>query len=109
MIEATENVEHELVSSGSSAGGNGADTAGDLAETAQEYGQRIAGAASRASDFVTEKVQVLGDKIKELQNKDLGEVVDDAKDFARRKPGQAILISAAAGLVLGLLLRSGRK
>ena len=108
MSEITENVEHELVST-SSAGGNGADTAGGLAETAQEYGQRIASAASRASDFVSDRVQLVGEKIKELQNKDLGQVVDDAKDFARRKPGQAILISAAAGLVLGLLLRSGRK
>jgi ElaB/YqjD/DUF883 family membrane-anchored ribosome-binding protein len=31
--------------------------------------------------------------------------VEDAKQFAREKPGQAILISAAAGIVLGLLLR----
>ena len=35
--------------------------------------------------------------------------VEDAKEFARQKPGQTILISAAIGLVLGLVLRGGRK
>jgi ElaB/YqjD/DUF883 family membrane-anchored ribosome-binding protein len=78
-------------------------------ETAREYGRRIAEGASQARDFVTEKATVVGDKIKQLQNKDLNEVVDDAKDYARRKPGHAILISAAAGLVLGLLLRGARR
>jgi ElaB/YqjD/DUF883 family membrane-anchored ribosome-binding protein len=78
-------------------------------ETAREYGRRIAEGASHARDFVSEKATVVGDKIKELQNKDLTEVVDDAKDYARKNPGHAILISAAAGLVLGLLLRGVRR
>ena len=33
----------------------------------------------------------------------------EPKEFARQKPGQTILISAAVGLVLGLILKSGRK
>jgi len=78
-------------------------------ETAREYGRRIAEGATHARDFVSEKATVVGDKIKELQNKDLNEVVDDAKQYARKNPGQAILISAAAGLVLGLLLRGLRR
>ena len=41
------------------------------------------------------------DKIKELQNADLGEIAESAKDYARQNPGQAILISAAAGLLVG--------
>ena len=80
-----------------------------LSETAQEYGHKFAEVATQARDFVSEKATVVGDKIKELQNKELGEVVDNAKDYARKNPGQAILISAAAGLVLGLLLRGGRR
>jgi ElaB/YqjD/DUF883 family membrane-anchored ribosome-binding protein len=36
-------------------------------------------------------------------------LVEDAKEFARKKPGQTILISAAVGLVLGLLLKGGRR
>ena len=49
------------------------------------------------------------EKIKNFQGKNFNEIADEAKDYARRKPGQAILISAAAGLVLGFLLRNGRR
>ena len=97
----------------STGGGTGAGTATGLAATAQEYGQKIAGAASTAAstakDFVTDKVSVVGDKITDLRNKDFGEVANDAKEYARQNPGQAILISAAAGLVLGLLIRGSRR
>ena len=94
-------------------GGAGAGTATGLAATAQEYGQKIAGAASTAKDYVTDKVSVvsdkIGDKITDLRNKDFSEVANDAKEYARQNPGQAILISAAAGLVLGLLIRGSRR
>jgi ElaB/YqjD/DUF883 family membrane-anchored ribosome-binding protein len=93
----------------SAGGGAGAGTATGLAQTAQEYGQKIAGAASTARDYVTDKVGVVGDKIGELRNKDFGEVANDAKEYARQNPGQALLISAAAGFVLGLLIRGSRR
>jgi len=101
-------------SSGSSIGGvgagsGGAATATALSQTAQEYGHKISEAATQAKDYVSDKVSVVGDKIKELQNADLGEITENAKDYARKNPGQAILISAAAGLVLGLLLRGIRR
>lgn len=86
--------------------GTGAATA--LSQTAHDYGQKISDAASHAKDFVSDKVSVVGDKIKDLQNADLGELAENAKEYARRKPGQAILISAAAGLILGLLVRGRR-
>lgn len=89
--------------------GTGAGTATALSQTAQDYGQKISEAATQAKDFVTDKVSVVGDKIKELQNADLAEVAENAKDYARKNPGQAILISAAAGLLLGLILRGGRR
>jgi ElaB/YqjD/DUF883 family membrane-anchored ribosome-binding protein len=79
-----------------------------LSQTAQDYGQKITDAASQARDFVSDKVSVVGDKLKDLQNADVGELAENAKDYARRKPGQAILISAAAGLLLGLILRGRR-
>jgi len=82
---------------------------GDLKMQAQEYGQKIQDAASQAKDFASEKFAAAGDKFKELQGKDLKELIEDAKEFARQKPGQTILISAAVGLVLGLLFRSGRR
>lgn len=81
----------------------------ELAQTTHEYGRKLAEAASRASDYVGDKVSVVGDKIRDLQNKDINEIADEAKDYARQNPGRAILISAAAGLVLGLLLRGVRR
>ena len=81
----------------------------EFSDTANEYGRKIADAASRATDYIEEKAGVVGEKLKNLQGKDLREIADEAKDYARRKPGQAILISAAAGLVLGFLLRNGRR
>ncbi|MFM9904779.1 MAG: hypothetical protein ACKVQJ_09440 [Pyrinomonadaceae bacterium] len=82
---------------------------GELKMQAQEYGQRIQDAAAKAKDFANEKFAQAGDKFKEFSNKDPKELVEDAKEFARQKPGQTILISAAIGLVLGLILRSGRR
>ena len=82
---------------------------GDLKMKAQEYGQKIQDAAVKAKDFANEKFSQAGDKLKDLQNKDAKELIEDAKEFARQKPGQTILISAAVGLVLGLLFRGGRK
>jgi ElaB/YqjD/DUF883 family membrane-anchored ribosome-binding protein len=89
-------------------GGTGTGTAAALAHTAQQYGEKISEVASQAKDFVSDKVSVVGDKLKELQNADLGEIAENAKDYARKNPGQAILISAAAGLLVGLIIRGRR-
>ena len=89
-------------------GSAGTGTAAALSQTAQDYGQKISQAASQAKDYVSDKVSVVGDKFKELQNADLGELAENAKEYARQKPGQALLISAAAGLLLGLIIRGRR-
>lgn len=89
-------------------GGGGQQTTG-IAATAQEYGQKIADAASTAKDYVADKMTPVYDKIKDIQNVDINEYATQAKDYARQNPGQAILISAAAGFVLGLLIRGSRR
>ena len=68
---------------------------------------RLAGGGHRhgpmqAKDFVTEKV-------KGLQNTDYQKVAEDARDYARQNPGQALLVSAAAGFLLGVLIRGSRR
>jgi ElaB/YqjD/DUF883 family membrane-anchored ribosome-binding protein len=88
--------------------GTGTAGAGTATGLAQEYGQKISEVATQARDYVTDKVSVVGEKIKDLQNADLGELAENAKDYARQNPGQAILISAAAGLLLGLIIRGRR-
>lgn len=92
---------------------NGEDKTGneymnDFKAQAQNYGQQFQDAAMKAKDFATEKFAVAGGKFKELQNKEPKELVEDAKEFARQKPGQALLVSAAVGLVMGLLFRGRR-
>jgi ElaB/YqjD/DUF883 family membrane-anchored ribosome-binding protein len=88
--------------------GTATGTATALSQTAQDYGQKISEAATHAKEYVSDKVTVVGDKLKELQSADIGEVAENAKEYARKNPGQAILISAAAGLILGLILRGRR-
>jgi ElaB/YqjD/DUF883 family membrane-anchored ribosome-binding protein len=77
----------------------------DFKSQAQEYGQKVQDAALKAKDYASEKFTVANEKFKELQNKDPKELVEEAKDYARKNPGQAILISAAAGLLIGWLLK----
>ena len=89
-------------------GTTGSGTGTALSQTAEDYGHKISEAATHAKDFVTDKVSVVGDKLKDLQNADLGELAENAKTYARQKPGQALLISAGVGLLLGLILRGRR-
>ena len=101
-----------LQTTGGTGAGTGTATAPareGIAATAQEYGQKIAEAATQAKDYVSDKVSVVGDKFKDLQNVDYKQVAEDAKQYARENPGQALLISAAAGFLLGLLLRGSRR
>jgi ElaB/YqjD/DUF883 family membrane-anchored ribosome-binding protein len=80
----------------------------DFKGQAQEYGQKFQDAAMKAKDFAGEKFTAANEKFKELQNKDPKVLVEDAKEYARQKPGQSLLIAAAAGLVIGLLLKGRR-
>lgn len=84
------------------------DSANNFKAQAQEYGQQFQDAAMKAKDYATEKFNQVSDKLKEFEGKDPKELVENAKEYARQKPGQALLVSAAVGLVLGLLLK-GRK
>jgi ElaB/YqjD/DUF883 family membrane-anchored ribosome-binding protein len=79
-----------------------------LAEPVAEYTEKISDAMSQAKDYLGDKVSTIGEKIRGLATDDLSELADKAKDFARQKPGQAILVSAAAGVLLGLILRGRR-
>ena len=78
---------------------------GDLKMQAQDYQQRFQDAAVKAKDFASEKFAQASDKFKELSNKEPKELIEEAKEFARQKPAQAIVVSAAVGLILGLLLK----
>ena len=85
-------------SHGESDSDNGGNTATD----------KIAEVVSQAKDYLGDKVNTVGGKIKDFATDDLSGLAEKAKDFARQNPGQAILVSAAAGVLLGLLVRGRR-
>jgi ElaB/YqjD/DUF883 family membrane-anchored ribosome-binding protein len=97
-------------------GGTGTGTAtatapsgGGIAGQAQEYGRKAQEYASQAKDYLSERASQVGDKLSDLRNADYTQMAENAKEYARQKPGQALLISAAAGFVIGLLLRGGSR
>lgn len=88
---------------------NTGDSAQDFKIQAQQYGQQALEGFNKAKGYAQEYGQQAVDKFRDLQGKDINQIAEEAKDFARRKPVQAIAISAAVGLVLGLVLRGGRR
>lgn len=118
--------ENDFGGTGSSTGGGGTSSGGGLSTTggaatgtatapagigerAKQYGQSVADAASTAREYITDKASVVGDKIQGLRDVDYAEYANQAKDYARQNPGQALLVAAAAGFVIGLLVRGGRR
>lgn len=98
------------LTTGSGGAGGGAATGATTGFLGQGggYGGRDASSATSttAKDYLSDKVSVAGEKLQDLRNVDYRQVAEEAKEYARQKPGQALLISAAAGFVLGILLRS---
>jgi ElaB/YqjD/DUF883 family membrane-anchored ribosome-binding protein len=94
-------------------GGAGAATAtapaSGIAGKAKEYGQTVVDAASQAKDYITDKAGPVVDKLQGLRDVDYQQYATQAKDYARQNPGQALLVAAAAGFVIGLLVRGGRR
>jgi ElaB/YqjD/DUF883 family membrane-anchored ribosome-binding protein len=90
--------------------GNGgiAKAASGLNEVAHQYTDKVSDAVSQAKDYLGDKVSTVSDKIKDFAANDLSALPEKAKDFARQNPGQAILVSAAAGVLLGLIVRGRR-
>lgn len=81
---------------------------GDLKMQAQEYGQKLQDAAVKARDYANQKFAQAGDKFKELQGKDPKEILEEAREYTRQQPGKALLISAAVGLLVGIIFRGRR-
>jgi ElaB/YqjD/DUF883 family membrane-anchored ribosome-binding protein len=60
---------------------------------------------SGVSDSVTQGV----DRIRQMDREDYEQAWQSVKTRASQNPGQTILISAAVGLVLGMMMRGGRR
>jgi ElaB/YqjD/DUF883 family membrane-anchored ribosome-binding protein len=98
-----------LTPSGGAATGAATAPASGITGKAKEYGQTVVDAASQAKDYITDKAGPVVDKLQDLRNVDYQQYATQAKDYARQNPGQALLVAAAAGFVIGLLARGGRR
>jgi ElaB/YqjD/DUF883 family membrane-anchored ribosome-binding protein len=96
------------LSTGGNTGGDNAKTPTGLTAVAHEYTDKISDAVSQAKDYLGEKASDVGGKIKEFATDDLSGLAEKAKDYTRQNPGQAILVAAAAGVLLGLFVRGRR-
>ena len=94
---------------GGTATGTATAPASGIGARAKEYGQTVADAATTAKEYITDKAGVVGEKIQGLREVDYAEYANQAKDYARQNPGQALIVAAAAGFVIGLLVRGGRR
>jgi len=94
---------------GGSAAGAATAPASGIAGKAKEYGQTVVDAASQAKDYLSDKAAPVVDKLQGLRDVDYQQYATQAKDYARQNPGQALLVAAAAGFVIGLLARGGRR
>ena len=74
--------------------------------------ERVKKASSRAGDAAREGYGAAREKLGhgyERARKDLDQLVGDVNVYVRDNPGRAVLIAAAAGFVLGFLLRRDRR
>ena len=94
---------------GGGAAGTATAPATGIAGKAKEYGQTVVDAASQAKDYLSDKAAPVVDKLQGLRDVDYQQYATQAKDYARQNPGQALLVAAAAGFVIGLLARGGRR
>lgn len=56
-------------------------------------------------DYARSAAKGMQDAAEKLDNKDIGELGEDAKEFVRKSPGVAVAMAAAAGFVLARLFR----
>ncbi len=87
---------------------NGQQKAGQgLADVAQQLRTMVEGGGSTPSGPAADLVRQAGDKLEELatwvQDREPGDLVQEVRAFARRKPGVFLLGAALAGVVAGRL------
>jgi hypothetical protein len=87
---------------------NGQQKAGEgLSGIAQQLRTMVEGGGETPSGPAADLVRQAGDKLEELaswvQDREPGELVDEVRAFARRKPGVFLLGAAVAGVVAGRL------
>lgn len=74
---------------------------GDELRSMADHGQD----GGTASSLVNQAAQRAGSAAEWLDNRDPGSLLDEVKDFARRRPGTFLAVAAGAGLLVGRMTR----
>jgi ElaB/YqjD/DUF883 family membrane-anchored ribosome-binding protein len=96
---------------GSSPGVPTVEAAGDQSTTEQlgAAGRPIGTGVERAGGLMKDAVDKTREKVAEYRDKRFEQVSQDVAEYTRSQPVPALLMAAGVGLVLGMLLSSGRR
>jgi ElaB/YqjD/DUF883 family membrane-anchored ribosome-binding protein len=81
-------------------------------EKLHEVSENVKHQASRAGELARERYDSAAQTLRggyERASKDLDKLGKDVSAYVRDNPGRSVLAAAAAGFVLGLLVRRGRR
>ncbi|QNN51699.1 hypothetical protein [Nocardioides mesophilus] len=84
-----------------------------LASTTRTFGDDLGSMAANGEGLAADLARQVAERAKSLsshlENREPGELLDDVRDFARRKPGTFLLGALAAGVVAGRLTRGAKE
>jgi len=81
----------------------------DTTGQAREMINERLGTVSEQLSGVTDSMSQGVDRIRNMDREDYEQMWSSVQNRARQNPGQTILISAAVGFVLGMMMRGGRR
>jgi len=79
-----------------------------LSDATGQISEKISDATSQAKDFVSDKMSQLSSRMHDMEMPDYSRYMDTVRSQARMHPTETIVISAAVGFLLGVMLRPSR-
>ncbi len=86
-----------------------AESLSGVAQALRSSGQQLQGQQDGISQYIQQAADRIEDFANNLQNQDVGEIVDRAEDFARRNPGVFLGGAFALGVLGARFLKSSRR
>jgi len=83
--------------------------ASDAMDRGNDKMSHMGESVSRMGQEVGDRLRSGMERVRTMDRSDLNVMYDDVLEQARMHPGRTILVSAAVGMVLGLMMRGGRQ
>ena len=91
---------------------SGTEATGKMGQAKEFVSEKLSATSEAVKDKYAQAKDKVGDTYSQVRNKvediNYAEVSDQVRTYVRSNPGKALLISVAAGFLLGLVLRRGR-